>query len=123
MKFLKIEGMIELPDELDTDRFIDSYLRFIESQKCFFGGGFEDVTSLEDAYRHTSDHRDKLEKDTLCGCFHCLKIFSPSEITSWLEEGSGTAICPYCGIDAVIGESAGHPITAAFLKKMNKHFF
>ena len=61
--------------------------------------------------------------DTLCGCFHCLKIFSPSEITSWLEEGSGTAICPYCGIDAVIGESAGHPITAAFLKKMNKHFF
>ena len=35
----------------------------------------------------------------------------------------GTAVCPYCGIDAVIGESSGYPITAEFLKRMRKRWF
>ena len=82
--------------------------------------------ALEDyiaAHKYCSDHKDQLSNDNKCGCFYCLKIFSPKEITFWLNEFSGTAICPYCGIDSVIGESSGYPITEDFLKKMNKHWF
>lgn len=51
----------------------------------------------------------------------------PSEISEWiyeLDEGEEvTAICPHCGIDAVIGESSGFPITPDFLRTMNRRWF
>lgn len=65
-----------------------------------------------------------LKKDQLCGCFDCLKTFRASEIKEVIPERGGgkTACCPYCGMDAVLGESSGFPITEEFLKKMNKYW-
>ncbi len=123
MKLIKIEGIIEMPDNLNTDNFIDAYIEFVESYKCYFGGGFNDVTAQEEAHKHSTNHRKNLIKDNVCGCFHCLKIFAPMEITNWLNQGTGTALCPYCGIDSVIGESSGYPITKEFLEEMQKHWF
>nr|QGW61148.1 hypothetical protein ICEMyc226_00116 [Mycolicibacterium sp.] len=34
-----------------------------------------------------------------------------------------TALCPYCGIDAVIGDAAGYPITREFLEAMRAQWF
>jgi hypothetical protein len=51
-------------------------------------------------------------------------IFDPAEIDEWIiEDRLGTAICPYCGIDSVIGESSGYPITAEFMSAMHKEWF
>ena len=44
-------------------------------------------------------------------------------ITEWVEDDNGTALCPHCGIDSVIGESAGYPLAREFLKKMNRCWF
>ncbi|MEH7403877.1 cytoplasmic protein [Gottfriedia acidiceleris] len=79
-------------------------------------------TQFDKAHRFSSHHRNELEKDKLCGCFYCLKIYSPSEIKEWCDNEK-TAICPYCGIDSVIGESSGFPITELFLKGMHKVWF
>ncbi len=76
-----------------------------------------------DAHKYSSDHKQNLLNDDSCGCFSCLRIFSPSEILEWIEDESGTAICPYCGIDSIIGESSGYQITEEFLGKMNKYWF
>ena len=76
------------------------------------------------AHKYSANHKTKLLKDKKCGCFHCMKIFSPSEITDWIEDDTDqTAICPHCGIDAVIGENSGLPITKEFLEKMYEHWF
>ena len=80
------------------------------------------------AHNFSNNHKPDLEKDSICGCFHCLKIFSPNEITEWLTDNNpcdirGTALCPYCGVDSVIGESSGYPITDDFLMKMNSYWF
>ena len=75
------------------------------------------------AHEFSSNHRDLLENDKLCGCFYCLKIFNPSEINFWIEDPGGTATCPYCSIDSVIGESSGYPITEDFLSKMKEYWF
>lgn len=75
------------------------------------------------AHEFSSNHRDTLQNDELGGCFYCLKIFHPSEITIWIEDIAGTAMCPHCGIDSVIGKSSGYPITKDFLAKMRKHWF
>ena len=76
-----------------------------------------------EAHKFSSNHRKKLLKDKKCGCFYCLEIFDPKEIEDWDEDVSGTAICPYCGVDAVIGEHSGYPITTEFLKKMQEYWF
>jgi len=76
------------------------------------------------AHQFSINHKTQLLKDKICGCFYCLKIFSPNEIETWVEDKlDGTALCPYCGIDAVIGESSGYPITKDFLSKMNGYWF
>ncbi len=49
--------------------------------------------------------------------------FRPKEISSWIEDVGGTAICPYCGIDSVIGEHSGYPITREFLEQMRQYWF
>jgi hypothetical protein len=75
-----------------------------------------------EAHRFSSRLRKELETDQICGCFHCLKIFSPAEITEWIDDDD-TALCPYCGIDSVLGVSSGFPITDKFLKEMHKGWF
>jgi hypothetical protein len=74
------------------------------------------------AHGFSSYHRNELLKDEKCGCFYCLKIFHPSEITDWCDN-ENTAICPYCGIDSILGSSSGFPMTESFLKGMHKAWF
>ncbi len=87
-----------------------------------------DKIDFRKAHAYSNNHKPELEKDSVCGCFYCLKIFHPSEIEDWLIEDDpaderGTALCPYCDIDAVIGESSGYPIKAEFLEGMNRMWF
>jgi len=75
------------------------------------------------AHKHSSNHRAKLQQDSRCGCFYCLRVFDPKEIVAWVDDLDGTAVCPYCGIDSILGESSGFPIAEEFLKKMRAHWF
>ena len=78
------------------------------------------------AHRHCSHHREEVLASQQCGCFYCCSIFAPSEIETWIDvwEGVGqTAMCPYCGIDAVIGSESGYPITPEFLNQMKSYWF
>ena len=74
------------------------------------------------AHKHSVRHRAELEASTTCGCFYCLRIFSPSEITEWIDDGQ-TALCPHCPVDSVIGSASGYPITPEFLKLMHDFWF
>lgn len=74
------------------------------------------------AHKHSSKHRAELEKSEKCGCFFCLRIYSPSEIEDWTD-GENTAICPYCSVDSVIGDASGYPITKEFLQEMRNYWF
>lgn len=80
------------------------------------------------AHEFCHNHMNRLQRDRVCGCFFCLEIFHPSEITEWIIEDmraidSARPFAPYCGIDSVIGESSGYPITKNFLKMMQHHWF
>ena len=75
------------------------------------------------AYRHTSHHRAELEASDRCGCFYCLAEFPAEEIERWLNEGDGTAVCPRCGVDSVIGSASGFPINRDFLSGMHHRWF
>lgn len=79
--------------------------------------------NIIEAHKFSSNHKKELMSDEKCGCFFCLEIFDPKEIKDWVKDTMETAICPYCGIDSVIGESSGYPITKDFLKKMKTYCF
>lgn len=75
------------------------------------------------AHKHSIRNRRELEASECCGCFYCLAIFKSEEIERWLNEGDGTALCPHCQIDSVIGSASGYPICPDFLKQMHNHWF
>lgn len=76
------------------------------------------------AHRASTSNRIDLQQGEVCGCFYCLNVFNSSEIEEWTEDrGGDTAICPRCGIDAVISEKAGYPLTKSFLSKMQEFWF
>ncbi len=81
------------------------------------------------AHEYSCNNKPALEKDEKCGCFSCLNIFNPKEIDEYLINEDvdcdklGTAVCPYCSIDSIIGESSGYPITKEFLRAMHLKWF
>jgi len=81
-----------------------------------------DEDRLEAAHKHCMLHRVELQASSLCGCFYCLAIFAPAEVSEWSDEGQ-TAECPKCTIDSVIGSASGYPITAEFLHRMHDKWF
>jgi uncharacterized paraquat-inducible protein A len=82
-----------------------------------------DKSALAAAHRHSIRQREEIVSSGRCGCFHCEAIVSSAEIRDWIDDGQ-TALCPRCGIDALIAEKSGFPVTnPAFLKAMQKHWF
>lgn len=77
---------------------------------------------IEAAYTHTIRNRAELRISANCSCIACQTIFSANEIDSWIDGGE-TAICPYCGTDAVIGDASGYEMSASFLQEMNVKYF
>lgn len=86
------------------------------------------------AHKHSANHRRELETSVLCGCFYCLATFAPAAIDEWIDapddapdgcdsETGTTALCPRCGVDAVIGSASGFPITDEFLSDMRSRWF
>jgi len=84
-------------------------------------------TDLEAAHRRSIFHRAEILASGRCGCFDCLSIFAPAEIPQWTDadkaEAKWTALCPRCGIDAVLGDGLGYPITTDFLGQMHARWF
>ncbi len=74
------------------------------------------------AHNHSIEHREEIVASEVCGCFYCMSVFRPEEITEWTDDGK-TAICPRCSIDSVIGSKSGYPIAPEFLRSMHKHWF
>jgi len=94
---------------------------------------------LELAHAHSCDNQYEVMASKVCGCFSCLLIFPPADITAWVPEYEPplfegnvltarpkigpTAICPECDVDSVIGSRSGYPITVDFLKRMQERWF
>jgi hypothetical protein len=78
------------------------------------------------AHAHSIWHRGEILASTICGCFYCLKRFTPNQISDWVNEPGDagyTALCPFCGIDLVIGSASRYAITNDLLRRMNQHWF
>ena len=80
---------------------------------------------IENSHKGCSLNKEELMQSQKCGCFYCEQVYSPSEITEWIDENYAngeSAVCPKCGIDSVLSEK--YPIEDAdYLKTMNHYWF
>ena len=87
---------------------------------------------LEAIHRFSDHHRELFGRSDRAGCFHCRQTFNPREITDWIDgpqptsgemTDGGTALCPRCGIDAVLPSAMPSPLTSELLAAMHAHWF
>lgn len=92
--------------------------------------------SPAEAVASTYMNRSAIEASEKCGCYRCLAVFSPREITLWCDsvdpedEDPGalrtdidkfkgmTAVCPICEDDSLIASSCDVPLTEEFLRSV-----
>ena len=90
---------------------------------------------LESIWQFCTHHRELLAQSERAGCFHCLAMFPPTEIREWIDEpdttagpsgapapGGVTALCPRCGIDAVL-PSARVALDTTLLRELAEYYF
>ena len=92
------------------------------------------MTNLLSAAGHATNNQAEVEASSVCGCFCCMQVFSPTEIVAWSgldvsnfenpdATSAGTALCPRCGSESVLGDKSGYSIEPAFLSRMNEAWF
>lgn len=57
--------------------------------------------TVEQAPELSKDNRDEISCGVPCGCYFCFRLFGGHDIEEWEDDGK-TALCPHCGVDAVI---------------------
>jgi hypothetical protein len=77
---------------------------------------------LRVAHEKSANHRAEIESSEKCGCFYCEAIFDADQVADWTDDNM-TALCPFCGVDSVIGDSSGFEITKRFLEEMHEVWF
>ena len=77
---------------------------------------------LKDAHLHTASNATEFEEAKECGCICCGRIFAANEVEYFADHGE-TAVCPYCGCDSLIADSAGIKLTKELLYNLNKKYF
>lgn len=79
------------------------------------------TAQLKAAHKHCSRNRDAINKSAVCGCFYCLQTFTAGEVRKYTHPED--ALCPRCGIDSVLADESGLPMTQPFLQAMYDYWF
>ncbi len=72
-------------------------------------------------HARSMNNRGALLDSKECGCFFCIRLYSPEIITQWINDE--TARCAFCGVDAVIPESCEYELTESLLLAMKEYWF
>ena len=90
------------------------------------------AADLESVHRYCTRQRELLAVSDQAGCFYCEAMFSPQEVQDWVdgvqaetgELANGvTALCPRCGIDAVLPSAAPIQLHPLLLAEMHQYWF
>ena len=77
---------------------------------------------MKEIHSHTLRNRKEIEASDKCVFISCCEIFNASAVEDFIDEGE-TALCPICGIDAVIGDCTGISMDTETVNELNKEFF
>ncbi|MFC1639036.1 cytoplasmic protein [Patescibacteria group bacterium] len=80
---------------------------------------------IENAGQLAVRNREQLAESDEAGCYYCRNVFPASEVSNYVieEDGTETAVCPKCGLDSVLADSAGIELSAENLEQLNEYWF
>ncbi len=85
---------------------------------------------MKTPHQHSFNNKEEIQNSLFCGCFYCKTIHKATKITTYTQDKNpttripNTALCPKCGIDSVIGDKSGYPVTdIAWLAELHKKYF
>jgi len=81
---------------------------------------------LEEIRLKSIFNSEAIRQAKTCGCYSCGKIFTSDEVKNFIYEFTSphkTALCPYCGIDAVLPQSDEYDLTQELLDNLNEKYF
>lgn len=79
------------------------------------------TADLAALHKKSSRNRSLLAGSTICACFYCFSEYKFDRIDKWTDEDE-TAICPVCGVDAVLGFDSAPP-DQKLLQAMHDRWF
>lgn len=83
---------------------------------------YDKEAQLKKLHTYSSHNRNLIMLANRCYCFHCKTALDRHEIKEYADDGQ-TAICPKCGIDAIIPDSIEDSIDEKTISEMQEYWF
>lgn len=77
---------------------------------------------VRDIHMNTSRNRDDIARSKLCFCLDCRAVSKNEEVVHFIDNGE-TATCPFCGMDALLGDASGVRFSAQALLDTHMNYF
>lgn len=79
---------------------------------------------LIELQKHTHNNEIEILHSKTCSCIFCRQTYDARTVNDWINDEHGmSAICPECGMDAVIGDNGGEPLDKVTLKELNLAYY
>ena len=79
---------------------------------------------FEKIFAHTVGNDLEILHSEKCSCIFCRHTINARDVQDWISDDRGvTAICPECGMDALVGDASGYHFDHETLKDLNLAFF
>jgi ferredoxin len=69
-------------------------------------------------------NKNLLNASKWAGCYYCMNVYPVTDVHEFVDPEEDTALCPKCGVDTVVGDATGYPVTdKKFLRAMHYYGF
>lgn len=95
-----------------------------KSRNKFWADLLVPITILNHFHRAHFENNDKITRVKRYGCYYCGKVYSRDKypIEQWVDDGQ-TAVCPKCGVNAVIPEIYDMNLTNRQMGQLKEQIF
>lgn len=80
------------------------------------------VERIPEAHEHSIYNREALSKSKEAACYYCRTIFPAHEVSEFTDDDE-TALCPHCGVDSVLPDTAGYPLNYMTIRALHQYWF
>lgn len=83
---------------------------------------------LMDYHKAATHNKEALLRSDRIRCFYCLS-FIPKHMVrhwrvgEWVDRDDSTGLCPFCGIDALIGDDSGLLLEDHIFQELHNYWF
>lgn len=79
-------------------------------------------SELKTIHDHSFKNRKEITESTKVTCLFCGKTYGANKIKEWVDDEQ-TAVCPYCGVDSIVGDKSGYKFSRELLAELHKYWF